>query len=98
MFTDFELMTERERVEAVLPNLWCWVLPLDPEGEFSELQLGSIAFTTATRCSAKWDGSIPFFDFVRSRLKTNITLARENGTFIHPAERTLNAVTEGGPA
>ena len=98
MFTDFELMTERERVEVVLPKLWDWVIALDPDTEFSELQLASIAYNTATRCSAKWDGSIPFLDFVASRLKTNIWLARENETFNHPAEMMLNAVTEGGAA
>ena len=96
MIPDFELMTERERVDAVLPQLWDWVIALDPDTDFSELQLGSIAYNTATRCAAKWDGSIPFFDFVRSRLRTNIMLARDNETFIHPAERMLNAVTEAG--
>lgn len=94
---DYELLTERERIDAILPDLWEWALSLDPADEFSELQLASITYTTATRTAGKWDPEgAPFPSFMRWQLERNIAKARAGETFSHPVERMLDAILEAG--
>jgi len=94
---DFALMTERERLDTVLPFLWELASSLDPDAIFSELQLASIAYNTAVRACAKWspDG-IPFENYLHMRIVANIAQAMEAGGFIHPAEKILDIITEAG--
>ena len=92
----WELMTERERVDSVLPMLWGWATALDRDAEFSELQLASIAYQCATRCAARWDAErgTPFDAYVQHHLAVHLAKARSGGTLAHPAERMLDAITE----
>lgn len=93
----FALMTERERLDSVLPTLWDLATSLDPEANFSELQLASIAYTTAVRACAKWDAEgMPFDAYLRMRLEANLEQAAKAGGFSHPAELYLDALTEAG--
>lgn len=95
---DWALMTDRERVDSVLPDAWDWAIALDPKGDFSELQLASITYQTVIRSASKWDVNrgVPFDVFVRRSLATNLGNARQSDGYVHPAERMLGALNEAG--
>lgn len=94
--TAHDLMTDRERLDAITPTLWALATSLDPDSDFTELQLAALTYQAANRAASRWrpDG-LDWPDYAAMAVTFAIAKARDEGHWEHSAERMLDTLTAG---